>query len=239
MIADMRAALDARAESPCSTLPAHCSPSSTAALVQPRCARRPQPAAAEVLLLVFPPTCSTRRCPKRAAPTCRSAGRQPAFDRLQVEDYDWLTAGADANRRAAYATVEPRLGYPPRPSRTISPASCCDPDDRELWRRIDAGIDEAREPASPTRSWSGRCPRSPATATSALPDAAGGRQPCSPSTTCSIRSRSAATRRSCPNSRPAFRSPPRASNAATACGVTRGCASMSGRASARRPNSAC
>ncbi len=37
---------------------------------------------------------------------------RPAFDVLQVEDYDWLTSGADAKRAVARAEIEARLGYP-------------------------------------------------------------------------------------------------------------------------------
>jgi uncharacterized protein (TIGR02217 family) len=36
---------------------------------------------------------------------------RPAFDVLQLEDYDWLTSGADAKRAAARDAVEARLGY--------------------------------------------------------------------------------------------------------------------------------
>jgi uncharacterized protein (TIGR02217 family) len=37
---------------------------------------------------------------------------RPAFDVLQIEDYDWLTSGADARRSAARTEVEARLCYP-------------------------------------------------------------------------------------------------------------------------------
>ncbi len=36
---------------------------------------------------------------------------RPAFDVLQIEDYDWLTSGAEAKRAAARTAVEARLGY--------------------------------------------------------------------------------------------------------------------------------
>ena len=54
------------------------------------------------------------------------AWASPAFDRLQLEDYDWLTGGADANRRRGYEKIDDRLGYPPE-NRTISLASYCCP----------------------------------------------------------------------------------------------------------------
>src|SRR3546814_7543421 len=66
----------------------------------------------------------------------------PAFDRLQVEDYDWLTAGAGGLRRKAYAEVNARLGYPPAAQDYLA-GFVLDAADSEKWRRIDAGIDEA------------------------------------------------------------------------------------------------
>lgn len=67
----------------------------------------------------------------------------PAFDRLQVEDYDWLTAGAEALRRAGYAAVNARLGYPLAQQDYLA-GFVLDADDAEpFWARIDAGIDEA------------------------------------------------------------------------------------------------
>ena len=47
--------------------------------------------------------CSTRRRPRCGAPTCRSGWAAPAFDVLQLEDYDWVTGGRTALRAAAYA----------------------------------------------------------------------------------------------------------------------------------------
>ncbi|MEP6867777.1 MAG: DUF2460 domain-containing protein, partial [Novosphingobium sp.] len=58
------------------------------------------------------------------------------------EDYDWLTAGADAHRRTAYAAINTRLGYPATSQDYLAgyiPAG----EDPNLWRLIDAGIDEA------------------------------------------------------------------------------------------------
>jgi uncharacterized protein (TIGR02217 family) len=59
-----------------------------------------------------------------------------------VEDYDWLTAGADAPRRHAYAVIDARLGYPPEDQDYFAGFVLL-PGDTDLWRRIDAGIDEA------------------------------------------------------------------------------------------------
>lgn len=70
----------------------------------------------------------------------------PAFDRLQVEDYDWLTAGADALRRPAHAEVDARLGYPPGEQDYLA-GFVLSAEQSDQWRRIDAGIDEALDRA--------------------------------------------------------------------------------------------
>lgn len=100
-------------------------------------------AEAEVLLLAFTPTVldpTTLEARRANLPVGWAA---PAFDRLQVEDYDWLTAGANARRRTAYATVDARLGYPPEEQDYFA-GFVLSPEDSELWRLIDGGIDEAR-----------------------------------------------------------------------------------------------
>lgn len=97
---------------------------------------------AEVLLLIFTPTVLDPAMPEARRANLPLGWAHPAFDRLQVEDYDWLTAGADALRRAAYQTVNDRLGYPPDEQDYLA-GFVLRPEDNELWRRIDAGIEEA------------------------------------------------------------------------------------------------
>ena len=67
----------------------------------------------------------------------------PAFDRLQLEDYDWLTAGAEALRKGAYATVQARLGYPLDRQDYFAGFVLLADDADAYWRRIDAGLEEA------------------------------------------------------------------------------------------------
>ena len=101
------------------------------------------PSSAEVLLLAFLPTVLDPELPEVRRANLPAGWSHPAFDRLQIEDYDWLTAGADAHRRAAYAAVNARLGYPPAEQDYLAgfvPAGAS----TDLWLRIDAGIDEAR-----------------------------------------------------------------------------------------------
>lgn len=98
---------------------------------------------AEVLLLAFTPTILASDMPELKRANLPLGWAAPAFDRLQLEDYDWLAAGADALRRAAYALVNQRLGYTEQQQDYLS-GFVLDPEDAEaFWRRIDSGLDEA------------------------------------------------------------------------------------------------
>ncbi|MEY4952606.1 MAG: hypothetical protein RL299_1030, partial [Pseudomonadota bacterium] len=100
------------------------------------------PGAAEVLLLAFLPGVLSPAMPEVRRMNLPSAWASPAYDRLQGEDYDWLTAGADGLRRDAYAALNTRLGYPATEQDYLA-GFVLDPGDRELWRQIDLGLDEA------------------------------------------------------------------------------------------------
>ncbi|MEN9683720.1 MAG: hypothetical protein RLZZ427_1471 [Pseudomonadota bacterium] len=116
---------------------------STAALRDAvRAAAAPQ--AAEVLLLAFLPSVLDPAMPEAVRANLPVGWASPAFDRLQVEDYDWLTTGSDGPRRAAYATVTARLGYPPTAQDYLA-GFVLDPAQTALWQRIDAGLDEAAQ----------------------------------------------------------------------------------------------
>ena len=107
-----------------------------------RAAAAPQPS--EVLLLTFLPGVLDPAMPEVRRANLPVGWATPAFDRLQVEDYDWLTAGAEAARRDAYTGVFARLRYPPMETDYLA-GFVLYPEQREQWRRIDAGIDEAME----------------------------------------------------------------------------------------------
>ena len=100
------------------------------------------PGSAEVLLLTFLPGVLDPAMPEARRMNLPPGWASPAYDRLQAEDYDWLTAGADALRRGAYAALNSRLGYPPSAQDYLA-GFVLDPANRELWRQIDAGLDEA------------------------------------------------------------------------------------------------
>lgn len=101
-------------------------------------------AVCETLLLTFVPTVLDAATPEAKRANMPVDWASPAFDRLQVEDYDWLTAGADAQRHAAYQLVNERLGYPPEQQDYLSGFVLLSTQTAQ-WRFIDQGIVEARD----------------------------------------------------------------------------------------------
>lgn len=69
---------------------------------------------------------------------------RPAFDVLQLEDYDWVTSGADAKRAAARTEIEARLAYPRAEQHYLAGFATRERDSIE-WTRI---ISAAREAAA-------------------------------------------------------------------------------------------
>lgn len=105
----------------------------------------------EIHLLLFTPTILDPAMPEAIRMNMPPQWAWPAFDRLQVEDYDWLTTGANGLRRSAYEAVQQRLGYPLEQQDYLAGFVLNAGDAEELWPRIDAGIDEARERGVGTR----------------------------------------------------------------------------------------
>lgn len=64
------------------------------------------------LLLVFLPTVLDPLTPEVRRANVPLGWASPAFDILQLEDYDWVTAGRGAETAGARAAVVARLGYP-------------------------------------------------------------------------------------------------------------------------------
>lgn len=140
VIADMRAPLDAAAAAlldAAGVLLAQSTAALTAAI------RAATQGPAEVLLLAFTPTILDPAMPELYRANLPTGWAAPAFDRLQLEDYDWLTAGADAARRKAYILVDARLAYPLADQDYLA-GFVFDPANAEsFWTRIDRGLDEA------------------------------------------------------------------------------------------------
>jgi len=142
VIADMRAPLDEAQKALLDQAGALLA-ASTAALAQ--AVRDAASGPAEVMLLAFTPTILDRRMPELERANLPAGWAYPAFDRLQLEDYDWLTAGADARRRAAYAHVDGKLGYPIDRQDYLSGFVLLPEDALKYWPRIDAALDEAKQ----------------------------------------------------------------------------------------------
>ena len=101
--------------------------------------------AAEILLLAFTPTLLDPATPELYRANLPEGWAWPAFDRLQLEDYDWLTSGRDALRRTARQLVDDRLGYPVERQDYLSGFVLRAEDAERYWPLIDAALDEARD----------------------------------------------------------------------------------------------
>ena len=106
---------------------------------------------AEILLLAFTPTILDPQMPELYRANLPSGWACPAFDRLQLEDYDWLTSSADGLRRDAYTFVDQRLAYPVEDQDYLAGFVLLAQDADALWPLIDRGLSEARDRAIPKR----------------------------------------------------------------------------------------
>jgi len=68
---------------------------------------------------------------------------KPAFDVLQLEDYEWVTAGRTSRRAAAYAEVEERLNYGAGDQHYLA-GFAADASQRSSWREIISAAEGAR-----------------------------------------------------------------------------------------------
>lgn len=106
---------------------------------------------AEVLLLAFTPTLLDPAMPELKRAALPLGWAWPAFDRLQLEDYDWLTAGAEGLRGAAYEEVDRRLGYPKTAQDYLAGFVLSAEDAEAYWPRINTGLEEAAARGIPRR----------------------------------------------------------------------------------------
>lgn len=98
---------------------------------------------ATTLLLIYLPTVLDRQAPEVRRANLPAAWASPAFDLLQLEDYEWVTSGRNAIRAAAYAEVDTRLGYAETGQHYLS-GYVADASEREQWRAVIAAAIEAR-----------------------------------------------------------------------------------------------
>jgi uncharacterized protein (TIGR02217 family) len=93
---------------------------------------------AETLLLVYAPTALV--APDANVPEGWAA---PAFDLLQLEDYDWAAAGNEAASARGIAAIEDRLGYPAAQQHYLA-GFVLRPEDRAQWHNVAAAAERAR-----------------------------------------------------------------------------------------------
>lgn len=98
---------------------------------------------AEVLLLAYLPTVLNRAMPELKRANLPLGWAAPAFDVLQLEDYDWAAAGNRAATARGVAEAEARLGYPAAKQHYFA-GFVLRPEDAGQWRAIDAAAQTAR-----------------------------------------------------------------------------------------------
>jgi uncharacterized protein (TIGR02217 family) len=136
-IADVRGALDA-AQTATLDAAGTALAQSTAAIAA---AVRTAAADAELLLLVYLPTVLAG--PEIARANLPTGWAAPAFDLLQLEDYEWVTGGRTGASAAGVAAAGARLGYPPERQHYLA-GFVPDAGDKAQWRAIARAIAAAR-----------------------------------------------------------------------------------------------
>ncbi len=100
-------------------------------------------AGCETLLLAFLPTVLDAAAPDLMRANLPLGWARPAFDVLQLEDYDWVTAGDTARSARGVMLAEARLGYPAAEQHYLS-GFVLRPDDAADWREIEAAAAAAQ-----------------------------------------------------------------------------------------------
>lgn len=103
---------------------------------------------AQVRLLVFTPTVLDPDMPELYRANLPLGWRFPAYEGLQLEDYDWLTAGREADRARGWQFATARLGFPMDRTEYLSGFVLNPADADQYWQRIDGAMD--REPVRST-----------------------------------------------------------------------------------------
>lgn len=114
--------------------------SSTAALVASVKAEAP---GAKTYLLVYLPTVLDPQAPDAKRANVPPEWSRPAFDVLQLEDYDWVTEGRSGRTGKGVTAMTARLGYTVEEQHYFS-GFVLRPQDKAQWGRIAAAADAAR-----------------------------------------------------------------------------------------------
>jgi uncharacterized protein (TIGR02217 family) len=97
----------------------------------------------ETHLLAYLPTVLDRVAPELKRANLPLGWAAPAFDVLQLEDYDWAVAGDVASTTRGVALAEARLGYPAARQHYFA-GFVLRPDQAGQWREIEAAAEKAR-----------------------------------------------------------------------------------------------
>ena len=100
-------------------------------------------AGARVLGLIYLPSVLDPKAPELKRANLPIGWAKPAFDVLQLEDYEWVTSGS-GRRAAAFAEAEARLGYLPGDRHYFS-GFVATGSDRANWAPILTAAQRARE----------------------------------------------------------------------------------------------
>ena len=100
-------------------------------------------AEAELLLLAYLPTVLDRDAPEAIRANLPVGWANPAFDVLQLEDYDWAAAGNAVASARGVALTEARLGYPGEKQHYFA-GFVLNPEDARQWCGIADAADAAR-----------------------------------------------------------------------------------------------
>lgn len=98
---------------------------------------------AELSLLVSTPAALDPQMPELRRANLPSGWSYPSFDRLQIEDSDWLIVGHVARRHASFAEATQALSYPAPQQEYVAGTVAATSDIEQAWRRIDQGLDDA------------------------------------------------------------------------------------------------
>jgi uncharacterized protein (TIGR02217 family) len=98
----------------------------------------------ETLLLAYLPTILDEQAPEAKRANLPVGWAAPAFDILQLEDYDWVIAGNRSATRDGIALATARLGYPAGQQHYFA-GFVLAPGDRFIWANMAQAIEDARE----------------------------------------------------------------------------------------------
>ncbi|HZF95767.1 MAG TPA: DUF2460 domain-containing protein [Allosphingosinicella sp.] len=108
---------------------------------------------AETLLLAYLPTVLDPEMPEARRANLPLGWTSPAFDVLQLEDYEWVTEGRRGRSRSERQVAATRLGYSPERQHYIS-GFVLRSEDRGHWARIaQAAADAAASEVAETFVW--------------------------------------------------------------------------------------